>query len=313
MTKKGKGKGHKNSAHASKPTGKMENQFFNGLLSDAELLSMSDEETLSAFSLMYELASMGYTPEDYAQFYAVFQATSSLLSGTPQSEGSHGFVNPFTGVKAGNRSETVKEYVPLKDAAEHTLVLKIQMKDVVKPPMWREVEVPANFNFMQLHEIIQEVCGFDDSHLWQFNKKAYDDSLLIGFEDEGTGFEKVTHDAEETPLTMFLQKKGDKLEYVYDFGDDWIFTIEVKDLLDKKSDHPVCRKYKSELNAIEDMGGTWSYIDLRKDLEEWTDLSKKARKQHASQYEFDSEEDYLMFLKEHCLSLDDVNEHFSKM
>ncbi|MDE5808217.1 MAG: plasmid pRiA4b ORF-3 family protein [Muribaculaceae bacterium] len=219
---------------------------------------------------------------------------------------------PFMSGGFGKKRIEIKEYEPLKDASEHTLVLRIQMKDVTKPPMWREVEVPADFDFMQLHEVIQEVVGLENYHMWQFNAKAYDNSLQISADMEndspfGGGMDGMTHDAEETYLTQFLQNKGDKLEYVYDFGDDWIFTVEVKELCDKKIDHPVCRKYKSELNALEDFGGIWSYLDARQDLDTWEKMSKKERKKRFQERGFDSEEEYLEFLNEHRFNLDEIN------
>ena len=181
--------------------------------------------------------------------------------------------------------------------------------------MWREVEIPADCNFLQLHEVIQEVTGLEDSHLWQFNVKAYDDSLQIGVEmdeDEfGPGLDYVTHEAEATPATQFLQQKGDKLEYIYDFGDDWIFTVEVKELVKKKIEHPVCRKYKSELNAIEDIGGAWAYQTLRNIFDNWGSLSDKEKKQNADQWGFDSVDDFLEMLNDGRISIDDVNDALS--
>lgn len=277
-------------------------------ISDIAFGSLSEEEKHN-FEAMLILAVRGITPEEYAQFYHIFQLSGSIAEGicgdTDTNE------QPFMFSNEGRKISEIKEYNPLKDASEHTLVLKIQMKDVSKPPMWREVEVPADFNFLQLHEVIQEVVGLEDCHLWQFNVKAYDDSLLIASKPEdqfSMGVEGLTHDSEETPLTQFLQQKGDKLEYVYDFGDDWIFLVEVKELSNKKIDRPVCRKYKGELNAIEDFGGVWSYLEARRDLDSWGKMSKKDRKKRYEECGFDSEEEYLEFLNEHRFSLDDVND-----
>lgn len=90
------------------------------------------------------------------------------------------------------------------------------------------MKVPANFTFYQLHKAIQAVCGFEDAHLWQFQHRAYDPDLQIGIPLDrsnsfGMGLEKWTHDARKTGITAFLAEKGQKLVYVYDFGDDWIF------------------------------------------------------------------------------------------
>lgn len=243
--------------------------------SDVALSTLSEEDR-DKFEAMMCMAMMGINPKEYAEFYAIFEKSGEIASRIAPN------MDPweepmFMGDTRNNKSD-IKEYHALPDAENHTLVLKIQMKDVTKPPMWREVEVPADYNFSQLQDIIQSVVGLENYHLWQFNKYAYDNSLLIGMSrnnSSGGQMEFVTHEADETPLTVFLQKKGDKLEYVYDFGDDWVFNIEVKDLLNKKTESPKCTKYKSELNAIEDCGGVCSYINAREDLESWGTLSKK--------------------------------------
>lgn len=286
-------------------------------ISDMAFDTMSEDEK-DEFEAMFFLALQGVTPDDYARFYQSVQFAQSMIEdpvGKPASNGYDDVMNPFWGLSGFGRSRSaVKEYEPLKDASNHTLVLKIQMKGVTKPPMWREVEIPADYNFEQLHDVIQDVTGLENYHLWQFNVKAYDESLLIGFSEEGEfhgGLQFVTHEADETPLTQFLHQKGDKLEYVYDFGDDWIFSVEVKEVAERKIEHPVCRKFKSELNALEDFGGVWAYLSAREDYEEWGKLTNKERKQLAKEHGFESADEYLEFLNENRFNLDDVNEALS--
>ena len=33
---------------------------------------------------------------------------------------------------------------------------------------WRQVKIPGDINFLQLHLLIQKVFGFDDYHMWEF-------------------------------------------------------------------------------------------------------------------------------------------------
>lgn len=286
---------------------------------DMAMEALTDEQK-GQFVMMYTLASSGVTPDEYNQFYQIFQTAGKLANGLFDNVEGDGIENddddatfPFPGIGFRKSRCKVKEYDPLDDACNRSLVLKIQMKGVNKPPMWREVELPADFDFLQLHEVIQEVMGFEDCHLWQFNMEAYDDTLQIGVEMNpdspfGKGLDFVTHEAEETVLTRFLHQKGDKLEYVYDFGDDWIFVVEVKDVIAKKNEHPVCRKYKSELNAIEDFGGTWAYQEARADLEEWDTLSAKEKRHRTKEQGFDTAKEYYEFLSEHIIDLDYIND-----
>ena len=52
----------------------------------------------------------------------------------------------------------------LKRTAEEIYQLKIMLKGS-KPPIWRRVQVRAEMTLAQLHEVIQIVMGWTDSHL----------------------------------------------------------------------------------------------------------------------------------------------------
>lgn len=155
---------------------------------------------------------------------------------------------------------------PIPDADKKSLVLKIQLRGVSKPPLWREVRVPADINFLQLHEIIQILFGWGNYHLWQFEDKPYSHGYRIGMPspEDGQWDDGPSDQADETPVTMVLKRPGDKMIYLYDFGDDWVHDITVKEVLDMKTEHPVCLKGKSG-NPVEDIGGPWGLADYREE------------------------------------------------
>lgn len=278
------------------------------LKSDPVMKAMLDsmpEEGRFCFTRMFELASIGVKPEEYKAFCQMFEMIGSSF----ESESAE---LSFPGRK---KYVDINEYPEMENASDKTLVLKIQMKGVVKPPMWREVEVPADYDFLMLHDVIQRVTGLENSHLWRFGIETYEDSVVIGVPmgDDGYGLNYLTDDAGETPLTRYLHEKGDRLEYIYDFGDDWIFTVEVKKVIDRKCEFPVCVKYKSDLNALEDFGGPWNYVRAREDLADWDTICKEDRKERMEMHCFDSEKNYIDFLKSHKISLDDVNARLKGM
>ena len=50
---------------------------------------------------------------------------------------------------------------------ERLYLLKIQLIDI-KPAIWRRFVVPASITLDRLHDVIQIVMGWTDSHLHEF-------------------------------------------------------------------------------------------------------------------------------------------------
>ncbi|HEA3170226.1 TPA: plasmid pRiA4b ORF-3 family protein, partial [Escherichia coli] len=99
--------------------------------------------------------------------------------------------------------------------------LKITIRDS-KPPIWRRVLVPEQIPFSKLHAVIQLAFGWNDEHLYMFEKGRKGDpgsEYRVWGEDESMG------NAAITPLWAALQNEGDKLVYTYDFGDWWDCVI----------------------------------------------------------------------------------------
>lgn len=119
------------------------------------------------FQVMMQAAVLGITPEELTQFYTDIEGLLDVGA------------NDAVATRENATGPTLRETKciqtqanGLDDASEKTLKLRVQMQDVTKPPMWRELKVPANFTFYQLHKAIQAVCGFEDAHLWQFQHRA---------------------------------------------------------------------------------------------------------------------------------------------
>ena len=96
---------------------------------------------------------------------------------------------------------------------ERVFRIKITLKGVSKPPVWRRVLVPAGIRLDRFHETIQAVMGWLDYHMHVFSAEASD----YGSEDPELGH---TDDRRIT-LARVLEEPGDQLIYTYDFGDDW--------------------------------------------------------------------------------------------
>lgn len=248
-------------------------------------------------ALMGFLALEGVKPEEYETFLKEYD------------------IKEIRAVLQGEEDDEYFDYEPLTDADNKTLRLKIQLCNVSKPPMWREVLVPADFNFTQLHYVIQAAVGLDNCHLWQFQKRPYDHCLTIGIpitDQFSFGIEDCTNHADMTPLTAFLAEKGDKLVYVYDFRLDWIFSVTVMEVLDRQGEVAECRKFKSELQALDDFP-PYMYQPLREYMENPKGMSKADLSRLMREFGDGGSEMLQAYGDEKLIDLEFVNEQLAEI
>ena len=151
------------------------------------------------------------------------------------------------------------------------LQLKITLTGI-RPPIWRRVLVPEGLSLSGLHDVIQEVMGWTDSHLHDFHWRGE----RFGLPDPEFDEERVVDERTVTLKELGLSIK-DRLEYVYDFGDGWEHVLTVEQVLEAgEHQTPVCLKGARSCPP-EDCGGAWGYenlLDILKDptheeYEEW--------------------------------------------
>lgn len=147
-----------------------------------------------------------------------------------------------------------------------TFQFKIQLKDISKPPVWRRVLVPSNFNFYDLHSIIQLTMGWDDYHMFQFSPTGYGSYPCISDDteeemDDFFGNKRENLEAEETLLSDIFSKENQKFTYIYDFGDDWVHKITLEKILTDDIQTPQIITGKGQCPP-EDCGGPWGYEEL---------------------------------------------------
>lgn len=104
------------------------------------------------------------------------------------------------------------------------LQLKITLKHT-DPAVFRTIQVSSKINFLKLHDVIQLVMLWENSHLHEFKFNEYRISQL--FEESDADWSEGVIDSKEVVVGKVLTK-GDKLTYEYDFGDSWIHDIIVE-------------------------------------------------------------------------------------
>ncbi|MDP9118554.1 MAG: plasmid pRiA4b ORF-3 family protein [Actinomycetota bacterium] len=140
--------------------------------------------------------------------------------------------------------------------------LKIQLAGI-RPPVWRRVLVPDEIDLGELHEVIQTAFGWTNSHLHQFEIGT----ARYGTPDPDWEMDDV---ADESQVKLArLVSEGDRMNYVYDFGDNWVHHVLVEKVLQAEpaTRYPTCTAGR-RAGPPEDVGGPWGYGDFLQALDD---------------------------------------------
>ncbi len=145
---------------------------------------------------------------------------------------------------------------------ERVYLLKIELLDI-EPAIWRRFVVPANITLDRLHDVIQIIMGWTDSHLHEFT----------------IGKERYTEDPESKEdglvsgryrISDLIKRKGRTFNYLYDFGDCWEHELVLEE------SRYFNQELRTELVCLEgervclpeDVGGVHGYHEFCKVLKD---------------------------------------------
>jgi hypothetical protein len=155
--------------------------------------------------------------------------------------------------------------------------LKITLKGS-DPPIWRRFQVP-DLTLGELHDVLQVVMGWEDSHLHQFIIRG----TSYGPRDpDDMDWDMETEDEEDILISQ-VTKMGRKVRftYEYDFGDYWQHEVVLERTLEPEPrvKYPRCVGGERACPP-EDVGGVWGYAEFleaiadpkhesHRDMKEW--------------------------------------------
>lgn len=95
-----------------------------------------------------------------------------------------------------------------------------------EPRIWRRFAVRDDITLAKLHDVLQTVMGWYNCHLHQFLDI---DENRYGPRDDDMDPEWDADIIEERRIKLreVMPRKGSRLVYEYDFGDDWVHGLEV--------------------------------------------------------------------------------------
>lgn len=102
---------------------------------------------------------------------------------------------------------------------------------VIRPAIWRRLVVPGRGKLPRLHTILQHAFGWTDSdlHAFRIRNQSYEVYDPESWGDCPGCPEK--HDEDKFRLCDLLHANGDRLSYLYDFGNDWELEGQVENML----------------------------------------------------------------------------------
>jgi hypothetical protein len=175
-----------------------------------------------------------------------------------QSTRSHGRHRTPTQQRTARRGGTAQQNERVTVLTLHPPVIRLHIElEEIEPPIWRRIEVPSDITLRRLHDILQLVMGWTDSHLhcfeirgvrYGFGDNEYDENEL---EDDRVLVRDVVHHA------------GEEFKYEYDYGDGWQHRIVVEQIRRDVPPGDVPRLLDGERACPpEDCGGITGYYEF---------------------------------------------------
>lgn len=99
--------------------------------------------------------------------------------------------------------------------AETIARLHIALSDT-EPLIWRVIDVPVDASLKMIHDTTQAAMGWLDYHLWEFE----DGVKRYGLPDPEWPDDDLVA-ARNVKLSTLLKRGIERLDYLYDMGDNW--------------------------------------------------------------------------------------------
>ena len=144
--------------------------------------------------------------------------------------------------------------------------LKVSIKNA-HPPIWRRCIVPAGITFSQLGVLLNEIMGWNGSHLFSFDFRDIGVRIDEMPDDDWGYWGMNAEEAAETLIDPYIEHSK-WFTYIYDFGDNWEHRVDIESVLpDFEAMHPVVVKAKGAC-PFEDCGGLYGYYHILEALED---------------------------------------------
>ena len=106
------------------------------------------------------------------------------------------------------------------------------MRTTLRPRLYRDIEIPSDKTLYALAEAITRAFGFDFDHAFGFYSKLkghiYDSPIKYElFVDMGERGDSKARGVKRTRIAEAFPSVGAKMTFLFDYGDEWPFRVEL--------------------------------------------------------------------------------------
>ena len=133
----------------------------------------------------------------------------------------------------------------------------------------RQVKIPKNITFTQLHLLIQKLFNFDDYHNFEFqipNQSADEDTVDLNDVKQTIDYTE----SDNIRISEVFDENKVAL-YVYDFGDNWEIVISKLEDIDYDNVTALITDYKGKYSPMDDIGGVFVFEEIMEAVGEGDD------------------------------------------
>lgn len=119
--------------------------------------------------------------------------------------------------------------IPEPELSQGVYIFKVSLGKI-----WRRIAIPSDYSLYDLSNIILESVNFDNDHLHEFSYKSrYGWTVRVNhpYSNEPP----FSDDFEISDLSLSL-KPGQSMTYLFDFGDNWKFNVQLLDISPHKEE-----------------------------------------------------------------------------
>ncbi|WP_269851372.1 plasmid pRiA4b ORF-3 family protein [Methanosarcina horonobensis] len=124
----------------------------------------------------------------------------------------------------------------MKKTFEKVYQLKLSVKGIT-PEIWRRIQVPEDYTFLDLHKAIQTSMNWENYYLHEFemlNQKTGKPEIITRADNHEYLDQEPPVPEEKARISDYFTLENKDALYTYNFGDNWQVEVLLEKVLPRK-------------------------------------------------------------------------------